>query len=169
MSGDESVMTVLYNNYASSLYGLILRVVLDEAIAADVLQDAFVKIWKNGPLYDIKKGTLFTWMLNISRNTAIDAQRKIKREREVKNQNASENVYMSASEIKSIEHIGINELIDKLPAEQQIIIDYLYYKGYTQQELSEELDLPLGTVKTRARNAIKELKKYFNLILSMWI
>jgi RNA polymerase sigma-70 factor (ECF subfamily) len=167
-NGDESAFSKLYDMYSGALYGLILKIVLDEEIAQDVLQDSFVKIWKNCQSYSQEKGTFYTWMLNICRNTAIDSFRKTKKERENKIQKEADNVSSLNHESININTIGLMELIDKLPEEQRIVIDYLYFRGYTQQELSDELNIPLGTVKTRARNAVIELKDHFVLILLLW-
>lgn len=167
-NGDESAFSKLYDMYSGALYGLILKIVLDEEIAQDVLQDSFVKIWKNCQSYAQEKGSFYTWMLNICRNTAIDSIRKSKKERENKIQKEADNVSSLNHESININTIGLMELIDKLPEEQRIVIDYLYFRGYTQQELSDELNIPLGTVKTRARNAVIELKDHFVLILLLW-
>lgn len=166
--GDENALSSLYDLYSSSLYGLCLKIVRDELIAQDVLQDSFINIWKKIKSYDNKKGSLFTWMLNICRNKSIDALRKIDRERTGKNQIDESGVYMKESSI-NINKIGMNDLMANLPEEQQIIIEYLYYKGYTQKETAEHLDIPLGTVKTRARMALLELRKYFNMLIAFWI
>ena len=71
-SKDERGFSILYDNYSSALYGVVLKIVRSEEVAADVMQDAFVKIWKNIEAYNRTKGTLFTWILNVARNTAID-------------------------------------------------------------------------------------------------
>lgn len=151
------------------MYGLILKIVKQDDIANDILQDCFVKIWQKIHSYDSKKGTLFTWMLNICRNKSIDSLRKTNRELTGKNQIANSSVSFNTSEEININAIGLEEILNRLPEEKRIIVDYIYFKGYTQQETSDELEIPLGTVKTRARSAIKDLKEYFVLILAYWI
>lgn len=168
-NGDEVALSKLYDMYSSALYGLIFQIIKDEDLAQDVLQEAFVNIWKKAQSYDSKKGSFFTWMLNISRNKSIDSLRKIERERNGKNQMESSGVYMSNDLDININTIGVSEIVSKLPKEKQEIINLLYFKGYTQQEVSDELEIPLGTVKTRARSAIKDLKYHFTLILLFWI
>ena len=109
-------------------------------------------------------------MLNITRNTAIDKYRQIVKKSEVSIQNEESNVTYSnaSSSTMNVNHIGLGDLLKTLPDEQQEIIEYLYFKGYTQQEVSDELDIPLGTVKTRSRAALKAMKELF-IILSTWI
>lgn len=160
-SGDKSAFEKLYDNYSAAIYGVVYRMLQKEDTAADVMQEAFVKIWKNILKYDSKKGSIYTWMLNIARNTAIDKLRKIKRENHVEIQ-TFEN-FVSTSKIHQtsmkVDHLGVREVVDSLDPDQKIIIDYLYFGGYTQQEVSDELGIPLGTVKTRARTALKKLRK----------
>lgn len=168
-SGSEMALSKLYDMYSGSLYGLILKIVKEEDLAQDVLQDCFVKIWNKAQSYSSSKGTIFTWMLNICRNKSIDALRKIERERDGKDRLANSDSYSMHGTETNVNVIGLNDHISKLNEEQQLIIDYIYFKGYTQQEVSDELGIPLGTVKTRARLAVKELREIFVTILIFWI
>ena len=156
-------MTLLYDNYAAAIYGVILRIVKSEAVAEDVMQESFVKIWTSFEQYDAEKGRLFTWIINISRNAAIDKIRS-KQYRVGSRTKGIEDIGVSNMEssynIKP-EHIGLKEVIAKLNPDQKQIIDMMYFDGYTQSEVAEELSIPLGTVKTRSRAAIKMLIKLF--------
>ncbi|MGV3539868.1 MAG: RNA polymerase sigma factor [Rufibacter sp.] len=158
---DQRALTLLYRNYSAALYGVICRIVKQEEIAEDVLQETFVKIWTAFPSYDDQKGRLFTWMLNIARNQAIDKIRSKQFRVGLKSQpmegTAAYNV-VSSDGIKP-EHIGLHEMTQQLNPDQKVIIDLMYFNGYTQTEVAEELNIPLGTVKTRARMAIKFLGK----------
>ena len=155
----------LYNMYSSSLYGVIFRIVQHEEIAEDLLQDTFLKIWNSFPSYDSSKGKLFTWMVNIARNIAIDKTRS----KDFRNSSKTEdidNIVLSVednykSEMNP-ETLGLKELVEKLKPEQKTILDLVYFKGYTHIEVAEKLEIPLGTVKTRLRNAIITLRKVFN-------
>lgn len=168
-SGNETALSQLYDMYSGSLYGLILKIVNDEELAQDILQDCFVKIWKKATSYSSSKGSIFTWMLNICRNKSIDELRKIERTRTGQDNLMRENVYSNTGMETNISAIGLEDHIAKLPEEQQIILKYIYFKGYTQQEVSDELGIPLGTVKTRARSAVQELREIFVSILLLWI
>lgn len=168
--GDSKAFEKIYDAYSSALFGVCLKIVNDQEQAEDVMQDAFVKIWKNIQSYESSKGTFFTWMLNIARNTAIDKLRQMKKRGGGSIQNELNDVsnMVANSETFNTNTIGLNELLQKLPEEHQQILEYLYYKGYTQQEVSDELDLPLGTVKTRSRYALRALKDLFILLLLAW-
>ncbi len=161
-SKDRRGFAILYDRYSGALYGVILKVVRVEEIAQDVLQDSFVKIWKKVQHYDSTKGTLFTWILNIARNTAIDKTRSkaYKQQINVLDIDKGATVMASNQDNKSkIDYIGVDKEVAKLKPEYQQVIDYIYFKGYTHSEAAEALELPLGTVKTRVRMAIKELRK----------
>ena len=168
--GDESGMVELYDRYAATLYGLSSKIVKSEEIAQDIVQDAFVKVWRNIQSYNPEKGTFFTWMLNITRNTAIDFLRKAKKQQAMSIQDVENTVVMDSGNTPNIDIIGLKEIVNNLQEDQKILVEYIYFKGYTQQEVSDELEIPLGTVKTRIRAAVKELKKVFVLILtlSLW-
>lgn len=167
--GNEKALSTLYDNYSPALYGLILKIVRDDAIAQDILQDCFVKIWKKAQSYDPSKGSFFTWMLNICRNKSIDSLRKTERIEKGKNRIEDSGVYSINGLDTNIDTIGVQDILKNLTKDQQIIIDYVYFRGYTQQEISDELNIPLGTVKTRSRKAISELKNYFTVALVIWI
>ena len=159
---DRDAFGILYDNYSSALYGIVLKIVSRSETAEDVLQEAFIKIWKNISSYDKNKGRLFTWMLNIARNTAIDALRAKGEKYQI--QNIDDSVYQvdkKSSTSMNVDRIGVKQNVQMLKPEHRVIIDMAYYGGCTQEEISKELNLPLGTVKTRMRNAIIELRKIF--------
>jgi RNA polymerase sigma-70 factor, ECF subfamily len=163
-SKDERGFSILYDNYSSALYGVILKIVRSEEIAADVMQDAFVKIWKNIEGYNRSKGTLFTWILNIARNTAIDRIRSQEFQNSQKNQDLETSINFidnQGSNQFDVDAIGIRKVVESLRPEHQQMIDLLYFQGYTQAEVSEEFGIPLGTVKTRVKAAVVQLRQYF--------
>jgi RNA polymerase sigma-70 factor (ECF subfamily) len=155
----------LYDMYSASLYGVILRIVNDEAVAEDILQETFVKIWHSFGSYNTDKGRLFTWMVNIARNLSIDKTRSKDFKNQSKNQELENNVLSIDEQRNTVyqpELLGIKELVSTLKPEQKSILDLIYFKGYTHVEAAEELGIPLGTIKTRLRMAILQLRKYFN-------
>ena len=162
LSKDKEAFRILYDNYSAALFGIVLKIVRTTEVAEDVLQESFIKIWKNISSYDKSKGRLFTWLLNIARNTAIDKLRT--KNEKYENQSIDDNVYQvdkKSNTTMKVEHIGVKQNVLALKAEHRVIIDMAYYGGYTQDEISKELTIPLGTVKTRMRNAIIELRKNF--------
>jgi RNA polymerase sigma-70 factor (ECF subfamily) len=153
----------IYDAYSSALYGVILKMMRSEDLAHDLLQEAFVKIWRFRDNFDLEKGALYTWMINITRNHCIDYLRSKRHKNSQQNHGIDNHVYgLESSQRFDPQHIGLNELIRKLPEEQQQIIEYAYFQGYTQKEISEEFDIPLGTVKSRAKAALSKLKQVFN-------
>lgn len=165
-SYDQKVFSKIYDLYSAALYGIILRIVDSSAVADDVLQETFIKVWKNAGKYDESKGRLFTWMVNIARNSAIDNTRSKEVKHTSKIQNTSDDVSImqeSHSYIVNTDTLDMSQHVNKLPPEQQKLIELIYFNGYTQQEVSDEFGIPLGTVKTRVRNAILELKKIFKV------
>lgn len=156
---DEKAFSYLYDNYSAALFGIINSIVTDRETANDVLQNVFVNIWRKIASYDSSKGRLFTWMLNVARNAAIDEIRSKAYKDKLKNQPFPENVDITgASTNPDIADIGLKKILTKLKGEQQVLIDMSYFKGYTHEEISKALDIPLGTVKTRIRNALIQLR-----------
>jgi RNA polymerase sigma factor (sigma-70 family) len=162
----KEALSYLYDHYSGALYGVVFRIVKKQEQAEEVLQDIFLKIWDRIGTYDASKGKLFTWMVNIARNQAIDKTRS----KELRNENKTDDIAILVDRIDNkeygelpVESIGVKEVVGKLPAEQKFVIEYLYLKGYTQSELAEEFNIPLGTVKTRLRMAMNELRSILKI------
>jgi RNA polymerase sigma-70 factor (ECF subfamily) len=165
LTKDKSGAEALYDMYSSSLYGVIFRIVQHEEIAEDLLQDTFIRIWNSFSSYDATKGRLFTWMVNVARNIAIDKTRSKEFRNSSKTEDLENNVLTLDKQINSEinpEVIGLKDLVEKLKPEHKIILDLVYFEGFTHVEVAEKLEIPLGTVKTRLRNAIITLRKVFN-------
>ena len=160
-AGNEQAFSHLYDNYSGSLYSIILQIVKIPETANDILQEVFVNIWRRIATYDPIKGRLFTWMLNISRNASIDMLRSKSYQNNLKNQEITDTVYGNDSvNLTSIDSIGLERFMGKLRPEHRVLIELAYFKGYTQEEIAEIEDIPLGTVKTRIRNALLQLRDY---------
>jgi RNA polymerase sigma-70 factor (ECF subfamily) len=160
-SGNEKAFERIYELYSQSTYGIIYSIIKDTAIAEEILQDVFIKIWNNAKSYNSDKGRFFTWVLNIARNASID---KI-RSKDFKNKklNLKSDNFVDILESKSnffgtIDAIGLQKYIDLLGPTCKKLIDLLFFKGFTQKETSEELQMPLGTVKTKNRVCIDKLR-----------
>lgn len=163
--GSEAAYKTLIDNYSAMLFGVITRIVNDYSDAQNILQDTFVKIWMNIDNYDASKGRLATWILNIARNTAIDFTRSKVYSQRSKNQNIEYNVGFESEALKTktmTDTIGLKQIVGRLPLHCREIIELMYFQGFTQQEISENTGIPLGTVKTRTRSALIELRRYFN-------
>lgn len=159
---DQQAFSYLYDNYAAALNGIIYRMVEERELAEDILQEAFIKIWNNFSSYDTGKGRLFTWMLNLTRNLTIDTLRSkgYKKQAKISGDENSVSNYTDDSKIaERFDAMGLRKQLINLKPEQRTIIDLAYFSGYTQDEISKEMGIPLGTVKTRMRSAILELRK----------
>jgi len=158
---NETGFHYLYDHYSGALYGIILRIVQSKEYTEEVIQDVFVKIWISIHQYDSSKGRFYTWMINIARNTAIDYLKSKGFQNQLKNQSRPDFVYNTAelsTTNNSSDYIGFNNVLEGLEVDKQELIDLAYYQGYTQHEISEKLKIPLGTVKTKMRNALMKLK-----------
>ena len=161
-------MSLLYDHYADSLFGIVNRILEDEQIAEDVLQKTMLKVWNSIRDFDPSKASLFTWMSVIARNTALDQKRLKTFQARQKTIPVDEIVYRPVMSTPEGTNIDAATLLSSLGENHRIVLEYAYLKGYTQQEISDTLDMPLGTVKTRLRAAIgmlrellKDEKKYF--------
>jgi RNA polymerase sigma factor (sigma-70 family) len=157
----NAAYSYLYDNYSGALFTIVRQIVQNTELASDVLQEVFVNIWRKIETYDPVKGRLFTWMLNIARNASIDTLRSKGYQNSQKNQELADNVSMSGQMTQTnIDSIGIKKILVKLKPEHRVLIELAYFKGYTHEEIAEIEDIPLGTVKTRIRNALIQLKEY---------
>ena len=158
---NDKAISLLYEHYGDTLYGIALKVVRDEELAQDVLQESFVKIWKKSDSYDATKAKLFTWLFRITRNTAIDKLRSINTKSDREIQMDVSDVYNVGIESIKPEFLDVKENLDKIELKYQVVLDALFFQGMTQQEASDELDIPLGTIKSRLKIGLRELKKIY--------
>jgi RNA polymerase sigma-70 factor (ECF subfamily) len=165
VDGDEGAFALLYDAYAPLLFGIIVRIVGDEKEAENLLQDTFVKIWNHISKYDAEKGRLATWLINIARHIAIDFKRSKYFNQKQKNQTldhlVSTGMELSAT-LPVIDTLGLKQLVERITPACREVIEWMYFDGYTQQEIADRFGIPLGTVKTRARMGLKELKEFYH-------
>ena len=161
-SRDSKAFSYLYDNYSGSLYTIISQIVNDVELSSDILQEVFVNIWKRIESYDPDKGRLFTWMLNIARNASIDTLRSKSYQNSQKNLSMSDHgdIGIGGSAKMNVDIIGFRKVLERLKKEQRVLIDLAYFKGYTHEEIAQIEDIPLGTVKTRIRSALIQLREY---------
>ncbi|MFX0556695.1 RNA polymerase sigma factor [Maribacter sp. CXY002] len=160
---DASAFEKLYGMYSENICGVINTIVKDDVLSQEICQDVFIKIWNNSSNYNSSKGRFFTWILNIARNAAIDEIRS----RSYKNQkkNLSIDYFVgildnsNEEDSTSFDTKGLRKLVQNLKEKCVQIIELLYFRGYTQKEAAEELEIPVGTVKTRNRSCISQLRE----------
>ena len=159
---DREAFSTLYDKYSAALFGFIGRIVRSNHVAEELLQDVFVKIWRNIESYEPARGALFTWMVSIARNTCIDHLRSKQYKTDVQTSAIPEDVEsfpIMFSETNNTENKDLHKLSQTLDEKYRRIIDMLYFMGYSQKEVARELDIPLGTVKTRSRKALIQLRE----------
>lgn len=184
-SNDSKALEVLYNRYSSLLYTLVKKIVSDEKTAEDILSEIFVIIWRKADLFDLTTGNVYTWLVTLARNKAVDTLKRARlpekqlpaRQTGVNNDfeiydDAYENKYIiphlsnfidpldirTAFSIKDDLETALNKLTDA----QQYVIYLAYYEGLTQKEIAEKLNIPLATVKSKIKIALSNLRE--NLI-----
>lgn len=150
----------LYDRYSNALMGVIFRITNDTELSEDLLQDTFIRIWRSIETFDAAKGSFFTWAVRIARNTVTDYFRS----KNYKNQQIQKPVLYEVYHERLVEKDTeqqkmLHNIVLKLDPAYRQIIDLVYIWGFTQEEVSKMLDMPLGTVKTKARTAIQQLRK----------
>lgn len=166
-SKSEKGFNMLYDNYCGALYGILMKFVQQRDVAEDLLQEIFVKIWKNIDAYDPERGTLFTWMLNIARNQAIDYLRSARHRQQLLHVNNDlfrlhkDYIASNISNSSLLEHKDIKNKVLQLDKKYATIIDLIFFYGCTYEQTGRILKLPTGTVKTRTRKGLAILKKLY--------
>lgn len=156
---DQNALLELYQAYGALVYGLALRVLQNTGWAEEVTQDIFLKIWQQPERWNPALGQFNSWLLTITRNAAIDRLRKERRPSASQiEQAATAPTYSSSDDTLWYDSQVLHKLLEQLPTEQRQLIDLAFYQGYTHSELAENLNLPLGTVKTRLRMGLQKLR-----------
>jgi RNA polymerase sigma-70 factor (ECF subfamily) len=163
--GEQWAMSVLYDRYARLVFSLALKILQDRGAAEEAVQEVFVKIWRRCKEYDAERGKFSSWLTGIAHNHAIDELRRRRvrpaaSEEETDEMNEVIDVAPAPLEIalQNLEHLRILDALGEIPAEQRQPIEMAYFEGFTQQEISEKLGEPLGTIKTRMRLGMQKLK-----------
>lgn len=167
---DANGLSIAYKSYGGAIYGIVFRMLQSEEVAQEVLQDTFLKAWESIEQYDAKKGKFFTWLSTIARRLAIDHTRSAGFKKETKTKSIDEFVYESEawSESPNIKDIGLERVIKSLDEKYRVLIDMAYLHGYTHQEIHEKTQIPIGTIKTRLRTAIIELRRVLSEMATSW-
>lgn len=155
---DESAYSYLYDHYSGSLFGVINQIISDRELCYDVLQETFINVWRRIETYNEVKGRLFTWMLHIARNAAIDKVRSKNYQQTLRHQTINSDDNFEPSVRPGVDDVGLKKVLFRLKEEQRSLIDLSFYKGFTHEQIATAMHIPLGTVKTRIRSALIELR-----------
>ncbi len=157
--GNPKALSVLYDRYSGALYGVVLRICKNEAIAQDVLQETFITIWKKASNYDPQKGRFYTWAYRIARNKALNALRKEKDL--IQNDNLSVHIENEDSTMELLGLYSINGALATLEPHHQKALQLIYFQGLTHREAHEVMKVPLGTFKSYVQQAMKQLREIY--------
>lgn len=158
---EQSALAELYDRYARPAYGLALRVLRDEALAEDAVQDAFMAIWRTAPRFVPEKGKASTWILTLVHRRAVDVVRREQRRRTETLDPAQEPGTGGADEEAwlRLQRERVQHALRQLPDQQREALELAYYGGFTQSELAERLGQPLGTIKSRMFLGLARLRE----------
>ena len=159
--GDKKAISLLYENYSGALLGVIKKVISDDDTAQDVLQESFIKVWKKCKSYDPSKAKLFTWLYRICYNSAIDKVRSLNNKTKKEIQIENSNVYKLTTSSLNQDTLDIKKHLSSLELKYQVVINALFFEGMTQQEACDDLNIPLGTIKSRLKIGLRELRKIY--------
>jgi RNA polymerase sigma-70 factor (ECF subfamily) len=165
--GDRAAFDELFRRYGAAAHGLALRVTAQEALAQEVVQDAFLALWRAPEAYDPARGAFRTFFLSLVHHRAVDVVRREERLR-TRGERASNLEPVRGEDVADVvvegAYLGVRrkqvrEALETLPPEQRQVIELAYFGGYTQTRIAETLGIPIGTVKTRTLAAMKKLRR----------
>jgi RNA polymerase sigma-70 factor (ECF subfamily) len=170
----ERALSELYDRYSQLVYSMALNVVGDPAVAEEITQDVFIRIWDHAGTYQAERSKVTTWMTSLTRHRSIDVLRSLKVRPEghgvpwdigdIEPSNYESNPVNVEQEVEiSQKRRRIRQAISTLPEEQREALAYAYFQGYTHREIAKVLDEPLGTIKTRIRLAMQKLRQLLEL------
>src|SRR5215217_5635272 len=165
-TADAEAFATLYDRHSRAAFSLAYRMMGERQASEDLAQDAFLKVWRSASSYRAERGSVRTWILSIVHNRGIDqirsqASRRRRQEEMEASAPRSQPSEAFAETWRNSQREQVREALNTLPPEQLKILELAYFSGYTHMEISNLLDLPLGTVKGRMRLGLKKIRDYF--------
>lgn len=161
--GDEDAFLKLYDRYAGYVYALTMRILRDPSLAEEATQDTFLKLWSRARLFLAERGSLIFWLLTIARRTALDRLRLEARRPTLSTSKDPEELWPTIPDENTTPEESrwrsMQFIVQSLSAEHRVVLELAYYQGLSQTEIAETLNWPLGTVKTRLRAAMEQLRR----------
>jgi RNA polymerase sigma-70 factor (ECF subfamily) len=164
---DARALETLYERFSKALYSIILSIVKKKEDAEEILCEVFLQVWEKAPSYDLNKGSVYTWLLRMARNRAIDKIRSksYKNQRQEADDIEDMDDFVSRNAESPLDGILLSErmqfvktALEHISPDQRLVLETAYFEGYTQSQIAQRLNLPLGTVKTRMRDGMKSLR-----------
>jgi RNA polymerase sigma-70 factor (ECF subfamily) len=160
-------MDSLYQRYSRILYSLAYRMVADHQIAEDLLQDAFLSVWRRSTSFSPQAGAARSWLISIIHHRAIDHLRRVRRRSSMQEAPLEELEFDERTAVadawdeawRSVQSSQVRAALMKIPTEQRMVIELAYFQGWTHAEIAEGTQTPLGTVKARMRLGLNHLKR----------
>lgn len=161
--GDEAAFALLYDRYGKPAYSLAFRILGDGSDAEDVVQEAFLNIWRMARSFDMRRGNARTWILSVIHHRAVDIYRLRRGKPQMNLPSDFQQPLIEAGEVwqevaNNLDREAIERALGKLPEEQRKAIELAYFAGYTHMEIAEITQMPLGTVKSRIRIGMEKLR-----------
>jgi RNA polymerase sigma-70 factor (ECF subfamily) len=168
--GDEQALAELYDRYAARVFGVCVRILSEAHLAEDMLQEVFVRVWERAHLYEPARGSFHTWLMGITRNSCIDLLRRQRARPQIAEPPADspdftfeETLSDTASDVPEAAALNeraalVRRALAALTPEQRLVIELSYFRGFTRREIARKLQWPEGTVHTRARLALQNLR-----------
>ncbi len=164
--GDERAFLALYDRHVSRVYGLTLHILGEPMLAEEATQDTFLKLWSRARQYLAERGPFLSWLLTIARRVAIDRVRLESRRPVLTDANDPEDVWQNTPDLGTVSEEtrwrSLHFAVQSLHPDQRRVIELAYYQGMSQSQIAEVLGWPLGTVKTRLRAAMENLREVWN-------
>ena len=166
-AGDIAALEQLYDRYSALVFSVSLRVLADRQLAEDVTQEVFLRLWRRPESYDPARGRLLSWLMSVTRNRAIDERRRLTRRTRTEDQSDEPTADLREMDGRDDPQLAasladvrraVRTAMDSLPPAQRRVIELAYFAGLTQTEIAERTGVPLGTVKTRVRLAMRKLR-----------
>ena len=165
IAGDEQALELLMVRWSRPVFSLALRILGSQELAEEVSQDVFLKVWRSAKIFETKRGAFSSWILTMTHHSAIDTLRRGKTRGSQVTQNLNDVIAARLSSvdegISAWQRLHLEKALDKLTEAQKQVVEMAYFKGHTREEMAEILEIPVGTVKTRLRDAIKKLSTIF--------
>ena len=160
-SGDDGALAALYDRFGRVAYGLAYRILRDQALAEDAVQEAFLAIWRSAQGYQRERAKPATWILTLVHRRSVDLVRREDRRRAEALDESREPATASVDEEAGIRdrRMAVQEALAQLPEDQRQALELAYYGGLTQSELAERLGVPLGTIKSRMFAGLGRLRE----------
>lgn len=160
-SGDQAAMTALYDRYSSLVYAVALRVLGDTGAAEDILQDVFLQLWRKPGAFDAARGRLAPWLAVIARHKAIDHLRSRREQTDIEDVTLALDAQLEEAANRARAGEKVRGVLAGMPAEQRRALEMAFFQGMTHSEIARQTGDPLGTVKTRIRSGLLQLRKAF--------